>query len=108
MAFTLVHRDGTQTEEPPLDAVLLLLAELDGGVGQVAVRHQVGWTLRIHADGVVEFVHERSREVPVRHSTAVTGAALLELAEAVAVGSFYETLEHEWREGPRPSPVERA
>ncbi|MCW3040399.1 MAG: hypothetical protein JWM31_2304 [Solirubrobacterales bacterium] len=104
-SFTLLHRDGTTSANPPLDDVLRLLGELRDGTGTVAVLHSTGWLLRIHGDGVVEFGNEAREDVAVRHAAGLRPLALAELAEAVAVGSFYETLEHEWQDGPRPGPV---
>jgi hypothetical protein len=101
MAFTLVHRDGRRTADPPLEDVLRLLAELADGTGEVAVRHEAGWTLTVHGDGAVEFGNPLDDRVPDRHLPELAPRALAELAEAIAVGSFYETLEHEWREGAR-------
>lgn len=103
-SFTLLHRDGTRTERPPLDDVLRLLGELRDGQGTVAVRHATGWILWVHGDGIVEFGNDARDDIGVRHLPAIAPAALAELAEAIAVGSFYEALDHEWRDGPRPAP----
>lgn len=102
-SFALLHRDGSSSPNPPLDDVLRLLGELRDGSGMVAVQHSTGWVLRIHGDGVVEFANEARADIGTRHVPSLPPAALAELAEAVAVGSFYETLEHEWRDGPRPA-----
>lgn len=101
--FTLLHRDGTRTVNPPLDDVLRLLGELADGSGVVAVCHATGWRLRVHGDGVVEFGNDVRDDIVDRHLYGMAPAPLAELAEAIAVGSFYETLEHEWRQGPRPN-----
>lgn len=101
MAFMLVHRDGTRTQDPSLADVLRLLAEVADGTGEVAVQHEAGWTLTVHGDGPVEFGNPLDDRVPDRHREALPPRALAELAEAVAVGSFYETLDYEWREGGR-------
>lgn len=101
-SFTLVHRDGTTTESPPLEAIGPLLAELDDGGGAVGVHHWGGWRLTIRGDGVVIFGHAKDRKIPDRHLVGARVPAMVDLAIAIAVGSFYETLDHEWREGPLP------
>lgn len=106
MAFTLVHRDGSRSEDPALDDVLRLLAEVTRApAGAVAVEHAAGWRLTVRADGIVVFGNALDARVPDRHTCDLPPAALVELAEAVAVGSFYETLDHEWRDGAPPPPV---
>lgn|SRR5690242_4935232 len=116
MAFTLVHRDGRRSEDAALDDVLRLLAEVAGPAAAapgsahtdaVAVEHAAGWRLTVRADGVVVFGNALDERVPDRHTRDLPPAALVELAEAVAVGSFYETLDHEWRDG-APPPVSSA
>lgn len=104
--YVLVHRDGEATEDPPLEAIGPLLREVADGGGQVGVRHGSGWVLTIRGDGVVVFGHEKDRKIPDRHLVGAHVPAMVDLAIAVAVGSLYETLEHEWREGPIP-PLER-
>jgi hypothetical protein len=102
MAFTLVHRDGARTQSPPLGDVLRLLAEVADGRGSVAVQHEAGWTLTVHGDGVVAFGNVLDPRVPDRWLADLPPRALVELSEAIAVGSFYETLDHEWQVGTPP------
>jgi hypothetical protein len=103
MSFTLVHRDGRTTEEPPLEAIAPLLRELSDGRGAVGVAHRSGWRLTVRGDAVVVFGHDKDRKIPDRHLVDASLPAMVDLAIAIAVGSFYETLEHEWREGPIPA-----
>lgn len=102
MAFTVVHRDGTRRSDPPLSEIPALLGELGGGGGEIAVRHASGWIMRVHGDGVIEFGNDLDRAIRGVHRGALAPDVLAELLTAVAVGSFYETLEHEWVRGPRP------
>lgn len=48
------------------------------------------------------FGHANDRKIPDRRLRGAAVPAIVDLAIAVAVGSFYETLDHEWREGPIP------
>lgn len=100
--YTLVHRDGTRTDEPPLEEIGPLLREIQDGAGAVGVRHSSGWLLTIRGDGVVVFGHEKDRKIPDRHLVGQRVPAMVDLAIAIAVGSLYESLDHEWREGPIP------
>lgn len=102
LVYTLVHRDGATTEDPPLEAIAPLLRELSDGGGAVGVHHPSGWRLTVRGDGVVVFGHAKDRKIPDRHLVGAQVPAMVELAIAIAVGSFYETLDHEWREGPIP------
>lgn len=105
LSFTLVHRDGSSTDEPPLEAIAPLLREIGDGGGAVAVRHWSGWRLTVRGDGVVVFGHDADAKIPDRHLVGARIPAMADLAIAIAVGSFYETLDHEWREGPIPPPA---
>lgn len=102
MGYSLVHRDGRRSHDPPLAEVLRLLGEVSGGDGQVAVVHDAGWTLTVRGDRTVVFGNHLDPRVPDRHARGLPPRELAELAEAVAVGHFYETLEHEWQEGAAP------
>lgn len=107
-SFTLVHRDGSTSESPPLEAIGPLLREVDDGAGSVGIHHWGGWRLTIRGDGVVVFGHAKDRKIPDRHLVGARVPAMVDLAIAIAVGSFYETLDHEWREGPIPAEAARA
>lgn len=100
--YALLHRDGEATDDPPLEAIGPLLQEVADGGGAVGVRHSSGWVLTIRGDGVVVFGHEKDRKIPDRHLTGAHVPAMTDLAVAIAVGSLYETLDHEWKEGPIP------
>ncbi|WP_026910941.1 hypothetical protein [Patulibacter minatonensis] len=101
-AFTLVHRDGERTDDPPLEAIGPLLREVTDGSGAVQVHHGSGWVLTIRSDGVVVFGHAKDQKIPDRFVTDQRVPAMVDLAIAIAVGSLYESLDHEWREGPVP------
>lgn len=103
MAFTVVHRDGSRTDDPPLTDLRPLVDELSDGSGAVGVRHASGWALTVHGDGVAELDNDLQDDVPTRHVRPIEPAALGELIEAIAVGFFYEALEHPWQDGPRPT-----
>ncbi len=103
MAFTVVHRDGARTDDPPLAEIPALLEELADGGGAISVRHRSGWTLTVYGDGVAEFGNDLQEDVPTRHLLEIEPAALDELVAAIAVGSFYEALEHPWQDGVRPT-----
>lgn len=106
-AFTLVHRDGARTDDPPLEEIGPLLREVTDGSGAVQIHHGSGWILTIRGDGVVVFGHDKDRKIPDRHLTGQRVPAMVDLAIAIAVGSVYESLEHEWQEGPIP-PLQEA
>jgi hypothetical protein len=100
VAFVVVHADGRVEADPALAVVEAVFGAVEA---RVAVRHERGWRLTAHPDGVVELDCDTDARVPVRHAPAIPPGALPELAVAIAVGSFYEVLEHEWLEGPRGS-----
>lgn len=102
MAFVVIHRDGRRSKDPPLPAVAALLDELREGPGTVVVRHATGWALRVHADGMLEFGNDLDPTTGDLHRPPLPDPILAELMQGIAVGSLYETLEHEWRRGHRP------
>ena len=92
MAFTITHRWGAMESDPPLEAIITLLEELDAEDDEhpdVAVSHESGWTLSIFPSGRMIWENVEGDEEP-RHRTGVGRDEARRLLSALAAGRMDE------------------
>lgn len=103
MAYTITHLDGTMEQEPPIDTIPALLAEVkdaDGEHMNVAVSHESGWTLSVFRDGRLVWENVEGDEEP-GHLENVPRDKAARLCTLVAMGELEEIAAQPWNAGYR-------
>jgi hypothetical protein len=99
--FSILHTDGSGTENPTLESLDALYDELrsaDREHGDVAVIHDdTGWCLSAHRDGRVVFEH--LKDGGQRHIIGLAKERVLDLWKRLAAGNIAALLSEPWKPG---------
>jgi hypothetical protein len=104
MAFSVTHRYGAMTSNPPLSALPALLDELndrpeDEEHGSVAVKHESEWCLSTSRSGCLIWENVECKDSKPRHMPDAAREEILRLWEALAKGEIDLINAEPWRPG---------
>lgn len=101
MTFSVTHIDGSMEQPDDISGFAVLLDELNDATaehGDIAVGHEIGWTLTVLASGRVVWENVEEGDEP-RHLDGLSRDDTLELMALAASGDTDAVESHPWVPG---------
>ncbi|MDB4967124.1 MAG: hypothetical protein JWN44_2813 [Myxococcales bacterium] len=101
MGYVVTHRLGSMKNNPPLESLAALAAELDAADDQhfdVSVSDDSGWTLTAYANGSIVWENVET-DGALRHLPAVARNEVIRMMKAVATGDLAALEREQWQAG---------